>query len=82
MSKLDEARKILEALGLPKKQQNERSALTLLALCNVKKTDKWSQAKQVSMSVVGNRKNPKYPGVMVSLLSTMQYATPRIHGRR
>ena len=64
MSKLDEARKILEALGLPKKQQNERSALTFLALCNVKKTDKWSQAKQVSMSVVGNRKNPKYPGVM------------------
>ena len=64
MSKLDEAREILEALGLPQKQQNERSALTLLALCNLKKTDKWSQAKQVSMSVVGNRKNPKYPGVM------------------
>ncbi len=64
MSKLEEAKKILEALGLPRKQQNERSALTLLALCNVKRTDKWSQARQASMSVVGNRRNPKYPGVM------------------
>ncbi len=42
MSKVDEAKKILEALGLPQKQQNQRSALTLLALCHIKKTDKWS----------------------------------------
>ena len=64
ISKVDEAKMILEALGLPRKQQNERSALTLLALCNIKKIDRWSHAKRVSLSVVGNRKNPKYPGVM------------------
>ena len=64
MSKLNEAMTILEALGLPKKQQNERSALTLLALCNLKKNDNWSQAKQINMSVVGNKKNPRFHGIM------------------
>jgi type II restriction enzyme len=64
MSKIEEAKQILEALGLPKKQQNERSALTLLALCNLKENDKWRKAKAVSMSVVGNKKNAKYEGVM------------------
>jgi type II restriction enzyme len=64
MGKIDDAKTILEALGLPKEQQNERSALILLALCNLKKNDKWTQAKRVSMSVVGNQKNPKYHGIM------------------
>ena len=32
MSKIDEARDILEQLGLPQAQQNEISCLTLLAL--------------------------------------------------
>lgn len=64
MSKIDEAKIILAELGLPERQQNERSALTLLALCNLKKTDDWSDAEQVSMSVVGNKNNPKYEGIM------------------
>jgi hypothetical protein len=64
MSKLTEAQQILEAIGLPKKQQNERSALILLALCNLTETDKWKDAKNVSMSVVGNRVNAKYKGIM------------------
>ncbi len=64
MNKIDEAKQILEALGLPKKQQNERSALTLLALCNLKEKDKWKSAKAISMSVVGNKENAKYEGVM------------------
>ena len=64
MSKIDEAKTILAALGLPERQQNERSALTLLALCNLKEADRWSEAKQVSMSVVGNKNNPKYEGIM------------------
>ncbi|MEX0684831.1 MAG: BsuBI/PstI family type II restriction endonuclease [Balneolales bacterium] len=64
MTKIDEAQQILEALGLPKKQQNERSALTLLALCHLKEDDKWSKAKPVSMSVVGNKDNAKYEGVL------------------
>jgi hypothetical protein len=64
MSKLAEAQQILEAFGLPKAQQNERSALILLALCKIKESDKWKDAKNVSMSVVGNKDNPKYEGVM------------------
>jgi len=36
MSKIDEAKKILKELGLPAAQQNEISAYTLLALCDIK----------------------------------------------
>jgi len=64
MSKIEDAKQILEALGLPKRQQNDRSALTLLALCNMKENDKWSNAKAVSKSVVGNKENAKYEGIM------------------
>jgi hypothetical protein len=64
MSKIEEAKQILEALGLPQKQQNERSALILLALCQIKEGDKWSRAKAVSMSVVGNKENARYAGIM------------------
>ena len=45
MGKIDEALSILKALGLPKAQQNERSALTLLALADLKKKTPWSKAK-------------------------------------
>lgn len=64
MNKVEEAKLILEALGLPKRQQNERSALTLLALCNLKPPNKWSKAEAVSMSVMGNKDNAKYEGIM------------------
>lgn len=36
MGKIKEAQIILKALGLPDAQQNEMSALTLLALCNTR----------------------------------------------
>ncbi len=76
MGKIDEAKVILKDLGLPLKQQNDRSALTLLALCNLKENDSWKSAKQISMSVVGNKENPKYEGVMrfISLYYNKQYA--------
>jgi hypothetical protein len=64
MNKIEEAKQILEALGLPKRQQNDRSALTLLALCNLKEKVKWSSAKAISMSVMGNKENAKYEGIM------------------
>src|SRR5690606_34088180 len=64
MSKIEEAKQVLEAMGLPKKQQNDRSALTLLALCNLREHDKWNKTKAESMSVVGNKENAKYEGVM------------------
>jgi len=44
MGKIDEALSILKALGLPKAQQNERSALTLLTLADLKKKTPWSKA--------------------------------------
>ena len=37
MNKIEEAQAILKSLGLPAAQQNEMSALTLLALCNARK---------------------------------------------
>lgn len=37
--KVQEARQILAALGLPKSQQNEMAALTLLALAGLKPRD-------------------------------------------
>src|SRR5437868_1744198 len=65
MKKLDEALKILKDLGLPAKQQNERSALTLLSLANLKIRSKWPDARQASMSIVGNKDGEgKYPGIM------------------
>lgn len=51
MSKIEEAQEILEALGLPMAQQNEMSALTLLALCNLKEDSNWSEATRQSMGV-------------------------------
>ncbi len=46
MSKIDEAINILTSLGLPRAQQNERSALTLLALIDLQEDDPWSKSKK------------------------------------
>ncbi len=45
MSKIEEAKQILKALGLPPRQQNEISAVTLLALANIGERDAWSDAR-------------------------------------
>jgi hypothetical protein len=49
--KIEEAQDILKGLGLPKAQQNEMSALTLLALCGVAENDSWTEAYQHSLTV-------------------------------
>ncbi|MCA9449775.1 MAG: restriction endonuclease [Candidatus Omnitrophica bacterium] len=46
MSKRDEAKEILRSLGLPKQQQNERSALTLLSLAGLSESDPWSKSRR------------------------------------
>ncbi len=51
MSKIEEAVAILKALGLPKAQQNERSALTLLALMDSKKDAHWSESRKRSIRI-------------------------------
>jgi adenine-specific DNA-methyltransferase len=42
--KIDEALAVLKALGLPRAQQNERSALTLLALLDLRPETPWAEA--------------------------------------
>ncbi len=43
-AKMDESLEILRTIGVPREQQNQRSALTLLALVNLKPSDEWSAA--------------------------------------
>ncbi len=43
--RIEEALAILKDLGFPRQQQNERSALTLLALLDLKSNQSWSEAK-------------------------------------
>ncbi|MFS8602690.1 Eco57I restriction-modification methylase domain-containing protein [Priestia megaterium] len=52
LSKEEQALDILAQLELPKKQQNKRSALTLLALLNLKVDDEWTQADKMLLRVV------------------------------
>ena len=42
---IKQAIKLIEQLGLPQEQQNERSALTLLALLNLSPNKSWKEAK-------------------------------------
>ena len=49
--KINEAIKILKLLDFPREQTNERSALTLLALLNLKSNQKWSQASPVLIGI-------------------------------
>jgi type II restriction enzyme len=51
MAKIQEAKDILKSLGLPAPQQNEMSALTLLALCGLGEEDSWKQAQRRSLTV-------------------------------
>ena len=51
MTKIEEAQTILNELGLPNAQKNEISGYTLLALCNIKENDKWSNALRKSHGV-------------------------------
>jgi hypothetical protein len=48
---LDSALQILAALGLPRAQQNERSALSLLALLNLRSKKNWTQAENPLMGI-------------------------------
>ncbi|MEM0136060.1 MAG: BsuBI/PstI family type II restriction endonuclease [Thermoplasmatales archaeon] len=49
--KIGEALEILRAIGMPREQQNERSALTLLSLLDLKPTDPWSKASNPLMGI-------------------------------
>lgn len=49
--KIKEALEILKMLGFPRQQQNERSALTLLSLLNLKPDDAWENASGPLISI-------------------------------
>jgi adenine-specific DNA-methyltransferase len=51
MGKIEEAQDILESLGLPSAQQNEISALTLLALARLSERTAWKNAENPSLRV-------------------------------
>jgi len=48
---IEDALKILSVVGMPKEQINERSALCLLALLNLKKTTEWKNALAPLMGI-------------------------------
>lgn len=49
--KIEQALEILKLLGLPKQQQNDRSALTLLALLGLKPHENWTNAQAPLMGI-------------------------------
>lgn len=49
--KIDQAKDIIAKLGLPKSQQNERSALTLLALLNLHSEGNWQELERPIIGV-------------------------------
>lgn len=51
MGKIQEAQRILQELGLPPAQQNEISALTLLALCNLNETTPWTNISKQLITI-------------------------------
>lgn len=51
MGKVEDAKIILKDLGMPKSQQNDISALTLLALCTIKEDSSWAEADRSSQTV-------------------------------
>lgn len=51
MGKIQEAQDLLKTLGLPKKQQNEMAALTLLSLAQLSEDTPWSDAEKKSLGI-------------------------------
>jgi BsuBI/PstI restriction endonuclease HTH domain len=51
LKKIEEAKAILRDIGLPIAQQNERSALTLLALLNLKVNTPWNSCSNPLLGI-------------------------------
>jgi len=50
-NKIIQAQDILVSIDMPRKQQNEMSALTLLALASIKEDTRWADAKNVWIGI-------------------------------
>lgn len=51
LTKIQQAQDVLRVFGLPPAQQNEQSALTLLALCQLSEDTPWKQAAAVPLRI-------------------------------
>jgi hypothetical protein len=51
VSKIKDSQRLLKVLGMPQEQQNEMSALTLLALAGLKPRDSWEKASNMSCTI-------------------------------
>jgi hypothetical protein len=52
LGKLEEAKGILSAIGMPKQQTNDRSAYVLLALSDIKESSNWNNAQKPELRIV------------------------------
>jgi len=52
MKRIEEAKRLLQDIGLPKAQYNDRSALTLLALAGVGPRSPWAKASQKTLRTI------------------------------
>jgi type II restriction enzyme len=51
LQRMNEAKGILAQIGMPRQQQNDRTALVLLAMCGVTPERKWSEAAGVELGI-------------------------------
>jgi len=51
VAKIKDSQRLLKVLGMPQEQQNEMSALTLLALAGLKPRDSWENASHLSCTI-------------------------------
>jgi hypothetical protein len=85
VSKIDETAGILEALGLPKAQKNERSALTLLALMDLREDTPWSESKQRTMRIHDIIVFVRLKGYILAhfqVFASLRDILTTLHGRR
>ena len=53
MDKIERVKKILEEIGLPKRQQSDMCALVILSLANIGKRTPWSEATNEWIGIHG-----------------------------
>lgn len=64
LQKIDDALTIIRALELPREQQNERSALTLLALLDLPPGGRWPELRRPMLVISPRQKKPEIRSVM------------------
>lgn len=64
LQKIDDALTIIRALGLPREQQNERSALTLLALLDLTPGGIWPELRRPMLVISPRQSQPEIRSVM------------------